>query len=83
METLSRWEKEEIEESIKKGSMEPKIKKAQLIDMLHDKKRDYYQETGSLTKTVFVREEISANNGTAFVFDRYGELSDFYTWLDN
>lgn len=63
--------------------MEEKIKKAQLIDMLHDKKRDYYQEEGSLTKIVFVREEPGSKTGTAFVFDRYGELTDFYTWLED
>jgi len=63
--------------------VEPKIKKAQLIDMLHDKKREYYQEIGSLTKIVFVREEPGSSTGTAFVFDRYGDLSDIYTWSDD
>lgn len=61
-----------------------KIKKAQLIDILHDKDREYYEETvpGFKQSIIFVREEPGANTGTAFEFDRYGELSGFYTWLD-
>ena len=62
----------------KEGLM--KITREMIEDFLKSRNKEYATEESAFQTYFFVNESVGRQGGTAFRFDRYGNLEDVYVW---